>query len=58
MPDHLKFFLRNSDCVKKKKKYIVPFLAFEKRVVTQVVGKTIFETRLAKKNNKKNYCKK
>jgi hypothetical protein len=33
MPAHLKSFMRNSDCVQKKKN-IVPFLAFEKRVVT------------------------
>jgi hypothetical protein len=32
MPAHLKSFMRNSDCVQKKN--IVPFLAFEKRVVT------------------------
>jgi hypothetical protein len=33
MPAHLKSFMRNSDCVQKKN--IVPFLAFEKRVVTK-----------------------
>jgi hypothetical protein len=37
MPAHLKSFMRNSDCVQKKKKNIVPFLAFEKRVVTDFI---------------------
>jgi hypothetical protein len=38
MPAHLKSFRRNSD-VYKKKIYILPFQAFEKRVVTLTIGK-------------------
>jgi hypothetical protein len=41
MPAHLKSFMRNSD-VKKKYIYIyiMPFLAFEKRVVTRIYDST------------------
>jgi hypothetical protein len=41
MPAHLKSFMRNSDCVQKKN--IVPFLTFEKRVVTNFISDQLFE---------------
>jgi hypothetical protein len=37
MPAHLKSFMRNSDVYKKNKIIIMPFLAFEKRVVTGII---------------------